>query len=97
MIVRISSDAEEDLIDGFWFEERQSPGLGEYFRSCLISDIEALAYYGGIHEMEFGLHRSLSRRFPFCIYNSLSDRTVVVVAVMDARRAPLWIRRRLGE
>jgi hypothetical protein len=27
MIVDISSDAEEDLIDGYWFYERQSPGL----------------------------------------------------------------------
>jgi hypothetical protein len=31
MIVHISSDAEEDLIEGFWFYERQSPGLGDYF------------------------------------------------------------------
>ena len=45
MIVDISSDAEEDLIEGYWFYERQSPGLGDYFRSCLIADIESLAYY----------------------------------------------------
>ena len=30
MIVDISSDAEEDLIEGYWFYERQSPGLGDY-------------------------------------------------------------------
>jgi len=36
MIVDISSDAEEDLIDGYWFYERQSPGLGDYFRSVII-------------------------------------------------------------
>lgn len=29
MIVSISSDAEEDLIEGYWFHERQSPGLGD--------------------------------------------------------------------
>ena len=29
MIVDISSDAEEDLIEGYWFYERQSPGLGD--------------------------------------------------------------------
>ena len=38
MTVDISSDAEEDLIEGYWFYERQSPGLGDYFRSCLIAD-----------------------------------------------------------
>ncbi|MFM8635255.1 MAG: hypothetical protein ACKOEX_10670 [Planctomycetia bacterium] len=48
MIVSISSDAEADIAEGYWFYERQSPGLGDYFRSCLIADIESLAYYGGI-------------------------------------------------
>jgi hypothetical protein len=96
MIVDISSDAEEDLIEGYWFYERQSPGLGNYFRSCLIADIESLAYYGGIHAIEYGFHRAMSKRFPFCIYYCVDEDLVTVVAVLDARRNPLWIRRRLG-
>ena len=39
MTVDISSDAEEELIEGYWFHERQSAGLGDYFRSCLIADM----------------------------------------------------------
>jgi len=61
MIVSISSDAEADLAEGYWFYERQSPGLGDYFRSCLIADIDSLSYYGGIHEIALdttGLCRS---------------------------------------
>ena len=96
MIVNISSDAEADLVDGFWFYERQSPGLGDYFRSCLIADIDSLAYYGGIHEITNGYHRALSKRFPFCVYYSLSEEMIVIVAVVDARRDPPWTRRRLG-
>jgi hypothetical protein len=61
----------------------------------LSADIESLAYYGGIHEIEHGLHRSLSKRFPFCIYYSLNADVLIVVAVLDARRDPLWIRQRL--
>jgi hypothetical protein len=61
----------------------------------LIADIESLAYYGGIHEKDYGYHRSLSKRFPFCIYYMLSTNMLVVVAVIDARRDPLWIRQRL--
>ena len=95
MIVSISSDAEADLAEGYWFYEHQSPGLGEYFRSCLIADIESLAYYGGIHEKAYGYLRAFSKRFPFCIYYSLSKNIVVVTAVVDARRDPLWIRKRL--
>jgi len=95
MIVEISSDAEEDLLDGYWFYDRQSTGLGDYFRSCLIADIESLAYYGGIHEFEYGFHRALSKRFPYCIYYSIENDVITVVAVLDARRDPLWIKRRL--
>jgi plasmid stabilization system protein ParE len=96
MNVHISSDAEADLIEGYWFYERQSPGLGEYFRSCLISDIESLAYHAGIHEVAFDYHRSLSKRFPFTIYYHIEGDSATVVAVLDARRNPQWIRKRLG-
>ena len=94
-MVCISSDAEEDLIEGYWFYERQSIGLGDYFRSCLISDIEALAFYAGVHEVEFKYHRSLSKRFPFAIYYRVDGEVATVVAVLDARRSPQWIRKRL--
>lgn len=71
-----------DLADGFWFYERQLSGLGDYFRSCLIADIEALAYYAGIHETVYGYHRSLSKTFPFAIYYRVDDDAVTVVAVL---------------
>jgi hypothetical protein len=67
MIVNISSDAENDIAEGYWFYERQSIGLGDYFRSCILSDVESLAYFGGIHSIEYGYHRALSKRFPFAI------------------------------
>lgn len=96
MIIEISSDALLDLEEGFAFYQRQSEGLGAYFISCLTSDIEALAYFGGIHEVVNRHYRALSKRFPFCIYYDIKDDTLIVVAVLDARRNPLWIRQRLG-
>lgn len=39
MNVEISTEAEADLVDGYWFYERQSPWLGDYFRNCLIADM----------------------------------------------------------
>jgi hypothetical protein len=51
MKVGISSGAEADVADGYWFYERQSLGLGDYFRSCIFADIESLVYFGGIHEI----------------------------------------------
>jgi len=57
-----------------------------------MSDIEALSCYGGNHETEFGYQRVLSKRFPFCLSYSPSGGVLLVVAVIDARRDPLWIR-----
>ena len=31
MKVAILSAAKQDLLDGYWFYERQYPGLGDYF------------------------------------------------------------------
>ena len=96
MIIEISSDALIDLEEGFYFYQRQSRGLGAYFISCLMSDIEALTYFGGIYQVINGYHRALSKRFPFCYYYDIEATILTVVAVLDARRYPLWILQRLG-
>jgi len=95
MRIRILSAAEEDLEDGYRFYELQSPGLGSYFLDSLYSDIDSLAYFGGIHQMVFGYHRQLSKRFPFAVYYRILDDVVVVFAVLDCRRSPSWTRERL--
>ena len=95
MKIEISAGAEADVADGYWFYERQSIGLGDYFRSCIFVDIESQRYFGGIHEIEYGFHRSLSKRFPFGIYYTVAYGCVTVVAVLDLRREPLWIRESL--
>ncbi len=95
MRVRILSPAERDLEEGYRFYESQSPGLGSYFFDSLDSDIDSLAYFGGIHQVVFGFHRQLSKRFPFAIYYRIIDNEVLIFAVLDCRRNPSWIRRRL--
>jgi plasmid stabilization system protein ParE len=93
--VTILDPAERDLEEGYRFYERQSPGLGAYFLDSLYSDIDSLAYYGGIHSLVFGHHRLLSKRFPFAVYYRVLADDVVVTAVLDCRRNPSWIRQRL--
>jgi plasmid stabilization system protein ParE len=92
--VTILDAAERDLEEGYRFYERQSPGLGAYFLDSLYSDIDSLAYYGGIHPRAFGYHRLLSRRFPFAAYYRVCG-DEVVIAVLDCRRNPSWVRQRL--
>jgi plasmid stabilization system protein ParE len=95
MKIRILSPAERDLEEGYRFYESRSPGLGSYFLDSLYSDIDSLAYFGGIHQVVFGYHRQLSKRFPFAIYYRIMDDVVVVFAALDCRHNPSWIRESL--
>jgi hypothetical protein len=83
------------LIEGYFFYEEQSPGLGAYFLDLLFSDIDSLVIYGGIHSKVYGSYRVLSKRFPFAIYYDLNTDEVQVHAVLDCRRKPSWIRNRI--
>lgn len=97
MRIEILDEAREDLIQGFHFYECREPGLGSYFIDCLFSDVDSLLVYAGIHQVVFAYHRCLSKRFPFAIYYSVQNELVQVHAVLDCRRNPSWIRRRLKE
>jgi hypothetical protein len=60
-----------------------------------ITDIDSLCFYGGIHIKLWEYHRLLSKHFPFAIYYSVVEDTVLVMAVLDCRRNPSWIRTKL--
>jgi plasmid stabilization system protein ParE len=95
--IQVSSDALDDLHQGFQFYDAQEPGLGDYFSSQLRADIEGLKVTAGIHRQAYlHLHRLLSRKFPYAIYYEFHGDQVLVVAVVDCRRDPEWIRSHLG-
>jgi len=95
--VRVRASAEDDLADGFAFYEGQQAGLGGYFLDSLLADIDSLALYGGVHRRVLGAHRLLARTFPFAVYYDVIDDTAHVKAVLDCRRDPKWIRRKVRE
>ena len=96
MKIRVFPNAEVDLEIGSDFYESQSAGVGDYFMSCLISDIESLKLYAGIHAKEFGFHRAISKRFPFAIYYLMETETVDIYAVLDCRQLPETTKDRLA-
>jgi hypothetical protein len=95
--VVVSEDAVVDLEKARAFYERQESGLGEYFIACLLSDLESLSFFAGIHSVWFGYYRMLSKRFPFAIYYESTEDLAVVVAVLDMRRNPATIAKRLSD
>ena len=88
-------EAAMDLEEGRLFYDRRKKGVGDYFFDSLISDLESLKFYAGIHSKRFGFHRMFSKKFPFAIYYEMNEELVRVVAILDMRREPSWIRGKL--
>lgn len=96
MNIFISDDAEQDIAEGYFYYEKQAIGLGDYFRNCILSDIDSLVFFAGIHEVEYGYHRLLAKTFPFLIYYRIVKEDVTVIAVLDGRSDPTRVRARLS-
>jgi len=77
------------------FMKARGKSVGEYFWDSLISDIESLVIYAGIHSKVYGYYRMSSKRFPYSIYYELNNDTAYVIAVLPERRNPTWVRRKL--
>ncbi len=90
--VVILAEAAEDLeLAGRFYDDREA-GVGEYCVTSLLADIESLALFHGIHRRHHGCFRMLASRFPFGIYYLEAADETRVVAVLDLRRNPSWIR-----
>lgn len=68
MKIQILDEAIKDIENGIYFYESQKEGLGSYFLDSVISDIESLHVFVGIHFQVKDYFRLLCKRFPFAIY-----------------------------
>ena len=94
--MEITQAAQDDLLAAYWFYEHQQAGIGAYFLNSLYADIDALQISAGVHikVQPSGAFRSLGSRFPFAIYYGLEGKKATVLAVLDTRRSPEWLRER---
>ncbi|HLF93941.1 MAG TPA: type II toxin-antitoxin system RelE/ParE family toxin [Planctomycetota bacterium] len=89
MRIEILESAREDLDLGRSFYEQQKPGLGDSFLDSIISDIESLRLFAGVHALHFErYHRLLSKRFPFAVYYRVEGEIVRIFAILDCRQNP---------
>ncbi len=89
--VFVLEEAVADLNEGKAFYDQIEVGVGSYFWDSLVSEIESLVLYAGIHPKQFGVFKMLSKRFPYAIYYEISDDHAYVIAVLPMRRDPVWI------
>ena len=80
--------AEEDLLSGYHFYERQAENLGSYFLDSLYADLESLTLYAGIHRTVFGYHRLLAKTFPYAVYYRIEEDRIQVFRILDCRLRP---------
>ena len=90
--VIVLAEAAEDLEEARRFYDAREAGVGDYCVTALVADIESLALFHGIHRQQHGCFRMLASRFPFGIYYLETQHETRVVAVLDLRRNPSWIR-----
>lgn len=85
-------EVERDFARGIAFYERQKEGLGDYFKQCLLADLESLKIYAGVHiTVGKNLHRVRSKRFPYAIYYQVKDNVVYVLVILPVRSRPVRI------
>jgi hypothetical protein len=95
MRIEVLDGAEQDLLEGCRFYEEQAEGVGRYFFDSILADIESLHLYAGVHAKHLGFYCMLARRFPFAIFYRMAEGAVRVHAILDCRRDPERIQRRL--
>ena len=95
--VVVLKESADDLEQGIDFYESQKKELGSYFFDALMADLESLKISAGIHPVVHDFHRMLSRRFPFAIYYDYDGRIARVLAILDMRSNPAWIRDQLDQ
>ncbi len=78
--------SQEDIYLSEAFYEEQSQNLGTYFYNSIISDLDTLKFYAGIHAKYFGFYRMLTKRFPYAIYYEIKDEIVIVHAILHTRK-----------
>ena len=94
--VLVLAEAASDIERGIDFYNVIEDGVGLYVRDSIIADIRRLGVYFGEHRIHLGYFRALSSRFPYAIYYRDGEGARQVVAVLDLRRSPEWIRDRLS-
>jgi len=86
--IKLLPEAYEDLEAIQLFYDTQAPNLGHYCTDFLVSELDRLSYFAGVHGKVKGFHRMLVQRFPLSIYYRIIDDSVTVVAILDNRQDP---------
>ena len=88
---RLEAEAavEFDIESAFNWYETEEPGLGsEYLEQLRLVYRRILENPLGYGEQRSDIRRGLMRRFPYAVYFSVEDETILILAVLHTARDP---------
>ncbi len=86
--VRLTSDADADLAAAIDFYDLQEFGAGDLLFGGVLLELRRLEKLHGFHRKKYGFHKVLVKGFPYAIYYDIFGDELVVMAILDGRRAP---------
>ena len=94
--LRFTPEIEEDVISAYAWYEHKSQGLGEDFIRIFDSAVSEIAHNPRLStQLDHGFRRRLLRRFPYAIYYTFQDETIIIFGLFHCARDPLLIRSNL--
>jgi len=87
LIVR--SEAETDLSEAYAWYDSKSTGLGEEFLLRVEAAFDSIRYNPLMNSCIYKeARRKVLRRFPFCVFYTIHQTTIFILAVIHAKRNP---------
>ena len=91
------SVVEFDVEAAFEWYEAEEPGLGLQFLQQLRSAYQRIQEHpDSYQELRSGIRRVLTRQFPYAVFFSIEDDTIVILAVLHTARDPDEWQKRIG-
>ena len=89
MNLRYTDRARADLEIAFLWYEEQRYGLGLEFLDCVEAAIETISQMPRLYAKHHrNFRRALVRRFPFSIFYTIEENSIIIHAVFDNRQDP---------
>ncbi|MBT3227080.1 MAG: type II toxin-antitoxin system RelE/ParE family toxin [Deltaproteobacteria bacterium] len=90
MKLKYTPRAEDDLRLAIRWYEDQRKGLGLEFLDCIEFAIKRILAFPESYEKPYAsFHRCTVRRFPFSIFYTIEDGTIIIHAIFDNRQDPV--------
>ena len=87
--ITLRKEAQKDIEEIYEWYELKRDGLGEEFLNCIDEVLSTLTFNSKIYPTVFkNIRRAFVRRFPFGIFYLEEEDSIIIFAVLHARKSP---------